>query len=361
MSSIAQALEAYIQLVEKIILAGDNRDAERYLMDAFELGRSLVSQQVSPDEVVGLHDDALIHLARTHPDLPLGRVAERLTKPLMELSMAYGLAFREQMAQRYEAMIDARLEQSNKLEAVGMLAAGIAHDFNNIVGSIVGFTEMTGEALAPDAPAQSNIRQVLLACHRASDLVKRMLAFARQETPMAVWLELVTQVREALVMLSAAQQARVSIAFETRIDQAFVMAGPGQIQQIVANLCINAADAMANNGQIVIGLKPARAVTGVPPGHEHDVCLTVADSGCGMTPEVQSRAFDPFFTTKAQNGGSGLGLSVVYGIVKDMGGRIEIRSRSSGPARGTEFRIFLPLAAEMQPGAPSAASVAKGP
>jgi signal transduction histidine kinase len=262
--------------------------------------------------------------------------------------MAYGLSFREQMAQRYEAAVNARLEQSSKLEAIGMLAAGMAHDFNNIVGSIVGFTEMTAESLADHPREQANLRQVLIACSRASDLVTRMLAFARQSPGEAVRLDLVAQVADTLAMLSASLDARIEVAFAPAMQEAWVMAAPGQIQQIVMNLCINAADAMDGRGRLDISLAPAREVDGVPPDHRNDLCLTVRDTGCGMPPEIQARVFDPFFTTKAPNGGSGLGLSVVYGIVNDLGGAIDISSRSTGPETGTEFRIFLPPAAAGQ-------------
>lgn len=344
MSTIEKALDSYFHLVEQIVFAGDAHEAERYLADAFELGRSLIDKKVSPDEMVSLHHEATVRLARKHPDIPLAMVAERLTRPMMEMSMAYGLAFREQMAQRYEAMVNARLEQSSKLEAVGMLAAGIAHDFNNIVGSIVGFAEMTGDAFEDGTLEKENIRRIMSACFRARDLVARMLAFGRQNPGKPMRLDIAPQIHETMDMLSTSLDGRVVISFENRAEHAFVMADPGQIQQIVMNLCINAADSIDGRGNIVIRLGPADEIDGVPVGSEHGVCLTVADTGCGMPPEIQARAFDPFFTTKAPNGGSGLGLSVVYGIVKELGGVIEIRSRSTGPETGTEFRIFLPLA-----------------
>jgi len=344
MSAIEQARDRYCQLVERTIFATDAQEAELYLSDAFELGRALIFKEVSPDDVVAMHHEAIIHLARIYPCLSLSSVADRLTRPMMELLMAYGLAFREQMAQRYEAMVNARLEQSRKLEAVGMLASGIAHDFNNIVGSIVGFAEMTGDAFEDGAPEKENIRWILAGCYRARDLVGRMLAFARQTPGQPVRLDIANQVHEAVAMLSASLDKRIEIIFDNVIRHAFVMADPGQIQQVVMNLCINASDSMDGHGAIVIRLAPARRVDDVPAGHENSVLLTVADTGHGMSPEVQTRVFNPFFTTKAPDGRSGLGLSVVHGIVKELGGVIRIRSRSTGSETGTEFRIFLPAA-----------------
>lgn len=134
-----QAREGYFPILEQVAMAAIDADIEAWLAEAFELGRSMVDQMVPPDEVTNIHHEAILRLAKLHPELSLVQVADRLTRPLMEMSMAYGLAFREQMERRYEGMINTRLEQSRKLEAVGTLAAGIAHDFNNILGSIVGF------------------------------------------------------------------------------------------------------------------------------------------------------------------------------------------------------------------------------
>ena len=133
------AQEHYFRILEQVALAGIDDDIESCLADAFEQGRSMVDHSVPPDEVTKIHHEAILRLAKLHPQLPLGQVADRLTRPLMEMSMAYGLAFREQTKRRYERKVNARLEQSRKLEAIGTLAAGIAHDFNNILGSIVGF------------------------------------------------------------------------------------------------------------------------------------------------------------------------------------------------------------------------------
>ena len=237
--------------------------------------------------------------------------------------------------------------QSGKLEAVGTLAAGIAHDFNTILGSIVGFAEMTGDDVPEGSTARRNIAQILSASFRARDLIARMLAFARQSTVEPVPVDVVAEVREALALLRASLPPSVDLSFQSGMDEAgatpCILADPTQIQQIVMNLCINAVHAMDERGVIRLRVDPAARIKGAPPKHADGICLTVADGGRGMSPQVLERIFDPFFTTKAPGEGTGLGLSVVYGVVTDLGGVIEVQSRVEGGNTGTEFRVFLPL------------------
>jgi signal transduction histidine kinase len=284
-----------------------------------------------------------MRLAASRPQLALSAVADHLTKPLIEMSMAYGLAFREQMERRYERIVNARLEQSRKLEALGTLAAGIAHDFNNILGSIVGFAEMAADDVADGSAGKHKIQQILIASFRARDLVARMLAFARQSPAHPVPTDIVAETREALALLRGSLSPGVELSLETKAERAMVMADPSQIQQIVMNLCINAADAMNDRGAIFIRIEPVGKSGGTGADLAERVCLSVSDSGCGMTPEVLELVFDPFFTTKAPNKGSGLGLSVVYGIATQLGGAIEAQSCTTGSSTGTQFRVFLPL------------------
>jgi signal transduction histidine kinase len=241
---------------------------------------------------------------------------------------------------------DARM-QSRKIEAVGTLAAGIAHDFNNILGSIVGFAEMTLDALPIDSDNSRNVSQILTASSRARNLVARLLAFARQSPLEPVPVDIVSEVSVALALLRASLRPSVQFSFRSSIGEAsaaaILLADPTQIQQIVMNLCINAAHAMDNNGTITICIDAAATLESAPPELSAGVCLSVIDSGSGMSPEVLERMFDPFFTTKAPDEGSGLGLSVVYGIVTSLGGIIKTQSRTYGSTKGTEFRVFLPL------------------
>jgi len=233
--------------------------------------------------------------------------------------------------------------QSSKLEAVGTLAAGISHDFNNILASIIARAELADEELAEGSDAKNNVAKVISGCFRARDLVARILDFARErpDNPTRVNVEL--QVREALTLLRASLRPSIDLAFQSGMGEtAAILADPTQIVQIVMNLCINAAHAMDNRGVIRIRLDPAASIEDAPPDQD-GICITVADTGCGITPEVMKRIFDPFFTTKAPGEGSGLGLSVVYGIVKSLGGDIKVQSRVAPTGAGTtQFQVFMP-------------------
>jgi signal transduction histidine kinase len=249
--------------------------------------------------------------------------------------------FREQMEAHYQKTVEARVEQAHKLEVVGTLAAGIAHDFNNLLGSIIGFAELAGDDLPEDSLRKHNILQILATSFRARDLVARLLTFARQSPGVAVPVDMVGEVRESLALLRVSYPPGLQLRYRPDVERAMVLADPVQIQQIVMNLCMNAADAMAHQGVVdvsVAAVAPAENASG-----KAGVRLTVADCGHGMLPEVQERIFDPFFTTKAPSQGSGLGLSVVYGIVTHLGGAITVSSRAGGPRRGTEFQVTLPL------------------
>lgn len=343
MDTAADLLSRYLRILEQTVSSEDVLAREAALAEAFDLGRALLAAAATPDDIVALHHEALEQYAWQTPQMPLAVVADRLTLPLMELTMAHGMAFREQLQRRHQAEVADRLAHGTRLEALGTLAAGVAHDFNTLLGSITGYAELTGDELAPDSVGQAYVRQILIACGRARDLIRRMLDFARQRPAAPVAQDLVTEVRTALAMLQPglAQNIRVQFDHHQLSGPAWVLADAGQLQQIVLNLCINAADAMGDRGNLQLELGLATDADAAPQGHEHDYCLRVTDTGCGMPPEVQARVFEPFFTTKAPKG-SGLGLSVVYGIVQQLGGDITLTSRSSGAHTGTTFRIFLP-------------------
>jgi PAS domain S-box-containing protein len=233
--------------------------------------------------------------------------------------------------------------ESSKLEAIGTLAAGIAHDFNNILASIVSFAELTAEDLTDGSDAQRNVRRIINGCFRARSLVNRMLDFARERPGKPVQVNIAFQVREALALLRASLPPSIQLSFASGMaGTTTILADPTQIMQIVMNLCINAAQAMDNHGIIGIRIDAADAIADAPPQQRGGICITVADTGSGMTPAVMERIFDPFFTTKAPGEGSGLGLSVVYGIVKTLGGVIQVSSSAVLPSTGTQFHVFLP-------------------
>jgi len=328
----------YAALLERALFAAEPLDVETALAEAADLGRELVRRETPPEELSEMHHDALVRLARAHPELRLEAVAERLTAPLMEAYMAYSLAFREQLERRTEHQLNLRLEQSRRLEAIGTLAAGIAHDFNNILGAIVGRAELLGDEIAPASPAERHVRIILQASFRARDLIARMLTFAREMGDEPAPMDALPAILDSIELLRATLPAGVELHFQTSLDAAWMLAEPSQIQQILMNLCVNAADAMPDGrGHIRIELSPSARRT--PEGESELWCLRVSDSGEGMTPELQERVFDPFFTTKAPGKGSGLGLSVIHGLVSKLGGIIELKST---PGAGSQFSIYLP-------------------
>ncbi len=249
-------------------------------------------------------------------------------------------------AEKERENLQAQLRQAQKMEAIGTLAGGIAHDFNNILSAIIGYTEMSLSDLPQGDPISDSLRQVLKAGHRARDLVKQILAFSRQadiqRTPVMVHLI----VKEAMKLLRASLPTTISIQHNLRSDTGAVMADPSQIHQIMMNLCTNAHDAMKETGGVLglsltsVGIGNSTCKIGgseLEPGSY--IKLTVSDDGQGMDEATMQRIFDPYFTTKVKGAGTGLGLAVVHGIVKSLGGAIAVWSQ---PGEGTRFDVYLP-------------------
>ena len=241
---------------------------------------------------------------------------------------------------------EARFQQVQKMEALGTLAGGIAHDFNNILSAILGYGEMISRFEIPeDSPAQESLGQILSASHRAKDLVKRILAFSRQSSVEKINLDVRPLLRESVMFLSSSLPATVEIRQSIDPDAGTIHADPTQIQQVIMNLVANAAHAMEKDGgTLEISLAPGnlsaeevRAEEGLQEGPH--VRLSVADTGHGIDPAVLDRIFEPFFTTKEADKGTGLGLYVVHGIVREHGGMIRV---DSAPGKGSAFHVFFP-------------------
>ncbi len=229
--------------------------------------------------------------------------------------------------------LERQLANAQKMEAIGRLAGGVAHDFNNIMTAVMGYAQIASESLPPDAPAGEDLKEILRAAGRASELTRQLLAFARRQVtqPRPVSLNaLVLETRKLLERLLGED-----IVLVTELSQPLppVQVDPGQIEQVLMNLAVNARDAMPKGGSLTIA-------TGVLRG---DVVLDVADTGVGIPAEQQASIFEPFFTTKEHGKGTGLGLATCYGIVRQAGGRIEV---SSEPGAGTRFRVLLPALPE---------------
>jgi nitrogen-specific signal transduction histidine kinase/ActR/RegA family two-component response regulator len=241
--------------------------------------------------------------------------------------------------------LEREVRQSQKLEALGTLAGGIAHDFNNVLAGIIGFTEMVLEDLTPDSREHGRLGLVLKGAHRGRDLVKQILAFSRRGEQDKKPLVFARIVDEVLKLLRPAFPSTIEIVVKNPTDDYQTFADPVQMNQVLTNLCTNAAHAMREKGGILeIGISSAIVRDESPPTIPEMipgeyVVLEVCDTGCGMEPETCERIFDPFFTTKKE--GTGLGLSVSYGIVKDHGGYIAVESE---PGKGSIFRVYLPRA-----------------
>ena len=330
--------EPYFSLLKQAVFSDELEEA---LTAAAELGRSMLKMKLMPEDVAEIHQQALVRLADEQPELKLSDVAANLMAPLMEVSMAYSLALRRE--QHAKNMLKTKLAQVGKMETIGTMAAGIAHDFNTILGVINGYAELLLDDFPADSANRRYTQQILDASARARDLILRMLAFARQRSIEPVLLDAVALITETLQMIRITLPQAMTLVFDTELERAPILADPMQIQQIVMNLFMNAIDAIDGHGTLRIGI--ASEPPGKDPGRPARLCLTVADDGCGMTPEEQRRAFDPFFTTKAPGKGSGLGLSVVYGTVADLFGEIQL---NSAPGKGTCFSIFLPLVDAVQ-------------
>jgi two-component system cell cycle sensor histidine kinase/response regulator CckA len=242
--------------------------------------------------------------------------------------------------------LEQQLHQSLKMEGVGRLAGGIAHDFNNMLTAIGGYTEIALDTIGPDHPAVADLAEVLASAGRAAALTQQLLAFARKQVIRPRLISLNDLVRRTDGLLGRVLGDDIRITARLSEDLWPVHADPGQFEQILVNLAVNARDAMAGGGTLAFGTANvtldadwARVHPEVVPGDY--VRLTIADTGIGMTKAVQEHVFEPFFTTKDAGKGTGLGLATCHGIVKQSGGHIWLRS---APGEGTTFTIHLPRA-----------------
>ena len=259
------------------------------------------------------------------------------------------LAFIEDRTERRNAKkereeLQEQLSQAQKMEAVGRLAGGVAHDFNNMLTIILGNTEMIMEYLDPTEPVHGDLKEIKKAAERSSDLVRQLLAFARKQTVAPKVLDLNTTVAGMIKMLKRLIGENIDLVWMPGETVWPVKIDPGQINQILVNLCVNARDAIAGVGKMTIETGNTAfdetycAVhAGFKPGEY--AMLAVSDSGCGMDAQTRANIFEPFFSTKPQDKGTGLGLSTVYGVVKQNRGFINVYSE---PDQGTIFKIYLP-------------------
>ncbi|MDH5525636.1 MAG: PAS domain S-box protein [Desulfobulbaceae bacterium] len=245
-----------------------------------------------------------------------------------------------------QIQLEEQLRQAHKMEAIGTLAGGIAHDFNNILTSMLGFTEIALMELPEDHQVHEDLQEVLTAGYRARDLVQQILTFSRRGEQQLSPLRVQLIIKEALKLLRSSLPSTIEIKQDIDNNCPAILADPTQIHQVIINLCTNGYHAMRENGgTLTVKLTLARADLdqiaigmGLKPGKY--CVIEVADTGCGIDPALKERIFEPYFTTKRKGEGTGMGLSMVHGIVQSHGGHINV---SSIPEQGSTFRIFLPI------------------
>jgi PAS domain S-box-containing protein len=247
--------------------------------------------------------------------------------------------------------LESQLAQSQKMEVVGQLAGGIAHDFNNILSAILGFSEMALTDMQPDNEFRDHILEIKKAGERAAELTSQLLTFSRKHTVDPRILNLNAVISDFSKMLGRLVREDIAMEIRPMAKDSRVKADPGQLEQVISNMVINARDAMPNGGKLTIETSNVTlsesGLNGVAEGKAGDyVLLSISDTGEGMTEEIQSRIFEPFFTTKPVGKGTGLGLASCYGAIRQSGGFITI---SSHVGQGTTFKIHLPLVAQEVP------------
>ena len=245
-----------------------------------------------------------------------------------------------------ELKIEKKFMHAQKMEAIGTLAGGIAHDFNNILSSITGYTQLVQDDIPEGSEAAENVEQVLIASGRAEKLIKQILLFGRRDQQLPVVMDAVSMIREVTSLLKSAIPSGIRVDCRDMPEEFFILADPTQLHQVILNLSTNAIDAMRETGGTLIlrfnGL--SCLPDSIEDGNEHGagdwVCLEVEDTGTGISDEIINKIFDPFFTTKPLDRGTGMGLSVVHGIVKELHGHILV---DSALEKGTVFRVYLPV------------------
>ena len=282
--------------------------------------------------------------------LDRGRIAERDKdgSPVRVTGIIADITERKR-AEAEREKLQAQLIQAQKMESIGTLAGGIAHDFNNILSPIMVHSEMVMMELPSGSPLQQNMKEIYRAGERARDMVRQILTFTRKQEGERVRIEMSRILKEAIKFLRSSIPTTIDFQYNIETEQDTVFADPTQLNQIIMNLCTNASHAMEENGgTLEVNLKnenfdpeSSEESHNLEPGRY--VKLTVKDTGQGIEPEIIDKIFDPYFTTKDVDKGTGIGLALVHGIVKNYGGIITVKSEVG---KGTAFHVYLPLAEE---------------
>jgi nitrogen-specific signal transduction histidine kinase/CheY-like chemotaxis protein len=251
-------------------------------------------------------------------------------------------AIEREFLEHDRAMLATRLERSRRMQMIGSLASGIAHNFNNIIGAILGYSEMVEPQLAPGSKSARQVDEIRRAAERGRDLIDNILTFGRRRDGRVQSVRVRSVFEEAASLLCASLPASVELIMADVPADIAVSGEPAQLQQVILNLCTNAAQAMENGGSIRVTAEPKDVPAPLALSHGElapgrFVCLSVADTGRGFDESVAQRLFEPFFTTR--RAGTGLGLATVYEIVRDYDGAMNVQSK---PGHGSRFEVWLP-------------------
>jgi two-component system sensor histidine kinase/response regulator len=319
-----------------------------------ELGRMGPTDLVSPEAASACLDSLATVITRGHDELELpvrtkdGQVIPHFFKRVRQdteegpcvLTIGVDISDRRRLEEQFR--------QSQKMEAIGNLAGGIAHDFNNLLTVILGYAELMRDDLAASDPKRADLEQIALTAQKAADLTRQLLAFGRKEMLQPVVFDLNQSIQAMEKMLRRVLGEDLILTTELDDAPARCLADPGQVEQAILNLVVNARDAMPRGGCLNLRTQLCVLEEGHPalqngrrPGSY--IRVSVADTGSGMSPEVQARIFDPFFTTKAMGKGTGLGLAMVYGTMQQCGGMIEVHSQLG---QGSTFDLYFPSTVE---------------
>ena len=356
-------LDAAIKTIDETIIITDTQGIIQYVNPAFERTTGYSSDEALGSSIhmleSGKHDQDFyqyMQQAVARDDIWKGLVINKkkdgslydVEATLSCIRLPDGTVANYITVQRdvtLELKLEQQYRQAQKMEAIGALAGGIAHDFNNILAAVLGYTQIAIDTVQDRPTTRKHLQAILKATDRAISLVRQILTFSRktEQEQKPVMPKIVT--KEAVKLLRASLPSTIEIRQNIRSDSV-VIADPTQIHQVIMNLCTNAGYAMQEHGgnlevsliDVDLDAESAEQYSALSPGRH--VKLLIADTGCGISPEIIERIFDPFFTTKPHGEGTGLGLSVVHGIVKSCGGAISVHSEQG---RGTTFEIYLPV------------------
>jgi len=318
----------------------EDKSKKQLINELSELRRRIDQLQASESKLKQVEET----LQKVH-DGPEERVKERTIELSRANLMLKGEIAKRRQGEEKRKQLQAQIRQAHRMESMGILAGGIAREFNNIIGDIIGNTEIALYDIMQGYSPQPKLEAVLKACLRAEEAVQQILTFSRQDEQEKRPLQVSLVVNETLQLLQTTLPTTIDISKNIESQSGTVMADPTQVQQMLMNLCSNAAHAMRKD-QGVLGVSlvdvnidadVAAQYPDFTPGPY--VRLTVSDTGCGIEPDMLERIFDPYFTTKGPDEGSGMGLAVVHGIVKSHEGMITVESKVG---EGTTFHTFFP-------------------